>query len=33
MVLTNHTLDFLEKHWAKEVDFVVCECYCVILIL
>ncbi|KLO18105.1 endopolyphosphatase [Schizopora paradoxa] len=23
MVLTNHTLDFLEKHWAKEVDFVV----------
>jgi len=23
MVLTNHTLDFLEKHWAKEVDFVI----------
>lgn len=22
--LTNFTLDFLEKHWAKEVDFVIC---------
>lgn len=24
--LTNHTLDHLEKHWAKELDFVICEC-------
>lgn len=24
--LTNYTLDHLEKHWAKEVDFVICEC-------
>lgn len=23
--LTNLTLDFLDKHWAKEIDFVICE--------
>ena len=23
--LTNFTLDFLEKHWAKEIDFVICK--------
>lgn len=24
MTLTNFTLDYLEKHWAKEIDFVIC---------
>ncbi len=24
--LTNYTLDFLDKHWSSEIDFVVCQC-------
>ena len=23
--LTNHTLDFIDKKWSSEIDFVVCE--------
>lgn len=23
--LTNYTLDFIDKHWSSEIDFIVCE--------
>ena len=25
LLLTNYTLDYLEKNWADNVDFVICE--------
>lgn len=25
LVLTNYTLDYLEKQWASDIDFVICE--------
>ena len=24
LVLTNYTLDYIDKHWADQVDFVIC---------
>ena len=24
LLLTNYTLDYLEKHWVKDIDFVIC---------
>ena len=24
--LTNYTLDYIEKEWASEIDFVICRC-------
>ena len=28
LALTNYTFDYLEKEWASDVDFVICECRC-----
>jgi endopolyphosphatase len=31
--LSNFTLDFLDKHWASDIDFVICTLYIRILLL